>query len=97
MVDEGLTKGMIEWCTGHALRYHLDLDQYIKLQDGTWNFNKNQLLASEKNISVLGLGNIGMEVAKSLRDFGFSVSGWSNQKKVEIISGIARKKPLRLT
>ncbi|PQM66165.1 MAG: glyoxylate/hydroxypyruvate reductase A [Rhodobacteraceae bacterium] len=83
MVDEGLTKGMIEWCTAHTLRYHLNLDHYIKTQDGAWSFNKNQLLAFERNISVLGLGNIGMEVAKSLRDFGFSVSGWSAQKKFE--------------
>jgi len=83
MVDEGLTKGMIEWCTAHTLRYHLNLDHYIKTQDGAWCFNKNQLLAFERKISVLGLGNIGMEVAKSLRDFGFSVSGWSAQKKLE--------------
>ncbi len=83
MVDEGLTKGMIEWCTGHVLRYHLNLDHYISVQDGRWNFNKTQLLAFDRNISVLGLGNIGLEVAKSLRDLGFSMSGWSASEKSE--------------
>ena len=83
MVDEGLTKGMIEWCTAHTLRYHLNLDHYISVQDGRWNFEKTQLLAFEKNVSVLGLGNIGLEVAKSLRDFGFSMSGWSASEKSE--------------
>ncbi|NNF92067.1 MAG: glyoxylate/hydroxypyruvate reductase A, partial [Boseongicola sp.] len=27
MVDYGLTEGMIEWCVGHTLRHHLDMDQ----------------------------------------------------------------------
>lgn len=81
MVDEGLTKGMIEWCTGHVLRYHLDLDHYVREQKGVWAFTKNQPLASDRNIAILGLGNIGMEVAKAIRAIGFSVSGWSTQKK----------------
>ena len=25
MVDDGLTRGMVEWVTGHVLRYHLGL------------------------------------------------------------------------
>ena len=33
MVDPGLTAGMVEWVTGHVLRYHLDLDRSLITQD----------------------------------------------------------------
>ena len=83
MVDEGLTSGMVQWCLAHILRYHLDLDHFIQIQDGTWSINKNQLLPYERNVSILGLGNIGMQVARAIRDLGFNVSGWSTQNKRE--------------
>ncbi len=83
MVDKGLTNGMIQWCIAHVLRYHLNLDYFIKIQDGNWNFNENQLLPYERKVTILGLGNIGMQVARSIRDLGFDVSGWSTQEKRE--------------
>ncbi len=36
MVDPGLTRGMVEWVTGHVLRYHLGLDIDITRQDTEW-------------------------------------------------------------
>ena len=74
---------MTQWCIAHVLRYHLNLDEYIQIQNGSWNFNKNQLLPHERNISVLGLGNIGMHVAKSIQNLGFNVKGWATQDKRE--------------
>ena len=36
MVDPGLTKGMVEWVTGHVMRYHLGLDTDITRSDARW-------------------------------------------------------------
>ena len=83
MADEGLIIGMSQWCIAHVLRYHLNLDEYIQIQNGSWNFNKDQLLPHERNIAVLGLGNIGMHVAKSIQNLGFNVKGWATQDKRE--------------
>ena len=36
MVDHGLTRGMVEWVTGHVLRHHLGLDAHIHGLNGEW-------------------------------------------------------------
>ena len=38
MVDPGLTKGMVEWVTGHVLRHHLGMDRDIMRTDTKWDF-----------------------------------------------------------
>ena len=81
MVDTGLTQGMVEWVTGHVLRHHLDLDRYIKVQDGIWRNNTYPPLASDRNLTILGLGELGLSCAKTLSDLNFNVHGWSRSKK----------------
>ena len=80
MVDPGLTKGMVEWVTGHVLRYHLDLDIDITRTDAKWE-PRTPPLASERSIVVLGLGALGHAVTQSLLSLGFNVSGWSRSEK----------------
>ena len=81
MVDTGLTQGMVEWVTGHVLRHHLDLDKYIKVQDGVWRNNTYPPLASDRNLTILGLGELGLSCAKTLSDLDFKVHGWSRSQK----------------
>ena len=81
MVDTGLTQGMVEWVTGHVLRHHLDLDKYIKVQDGIWRNNTYPPLASDRNLTILGLGELGLSCAKTLSDLNFKVHGWSRSQK----------------
>ena len=81
MVDTGLTQGMVEWVTGHVLRHHLDLDKYIKVQDGVWRNNTYPPLASDRNLTILGLGELGLSCAKTLSDLNFKVHGWSRSQK----------------
>ena len=59
MVDDGLTEGMVEWCVGHALRHHLGMDTHIHGQDGVWRGGVVPPLASERPVTVLGLGALG--------------------------------------
>lgn len=83
MVDFGLTQGMVEWVTGHVLRYHLGLDIDITRRDAKWE-PRDQPLARERGVTIFGLGALGQAVAEALVGLGFDVSGWSrSQKAVE--------------
>jgi glyoxylate/hydroxypyruvate reductase A len=81
MVDEGLTRGMVEWVTGHVLRYHLGIDAHLAGQDGVWRNGVIPPLASERGVGVLGLGELGRAVATALAGLGFDVEGWSRRPK----------------
>ncbi len=80
MVDEGLTRGMVEWVTGHVLRHHLDIDTYIHGQDGTWRRDIPPL-AGDRPLTILGLGTLGQACASALTSLGFPVTGWSRSVK----------------
>lgn len=86
MVDHGLTEGMVEWCVGHTLRHHLGLDQDILRNDARWQPHVPPL-ARDRRVTVLGLGELGREVALALKRLNFDVAGWSRSAKD--IPGIA--------
>ncbi len=79
MVDPGLTAGMVEWVTGHVLRYHLDIDRSLATQD-RWD-PVVPPLAQERPVTVLGLGALGAACATALAQLGFPVTGWSRSAK----------------
>ncbi len=81
MVDqEGLTQGMVEWVTGHALRHHLGMDAHIVNPDRNWNCTPPKI-AQDRPVTVLGLGALGLACAQSLAALGFPVTGWSRSAK----------------
>ncbi|MDX1780773.1 MAG: glyoxylate/hydroxypyruvate reductase A [Thalassovita sp.] len=80
MVDYGLRQGMVEWVTGHVLRHHLDIDFFLRHQEGDW-LPKVPPLARDRRVTVLGLGELGSACAKALAGLDFSVSGWSRSPK----------------
>lgn len=82
MVDEGLRQGMVEWVTGHVLRHHLGMDAHILGQDGIWR-NGAPKLASERPVTMLGLGEMGLNSALALTALGFPVTGWSRTRRDE--------------
>ncbi len=75
MVDPGLAAGMSEFCTGWAMRAHLGMDSYA--QDGEWRNSVVPPLASDRGVTVLGMGELGRAVAAMLRGIGFQVTGYS--------------------
>ena len=85
MVNPGLTQGMVEWVAGHTLRHHLGMDRHILTQDGSWDQTVPPL-ASERRVTVLGLGALGAACAQTLAALGFDVTGWSRSQKT--IDGI---------
>ncbi len=80
MVDPGLTRGMVEWVTGHVLRHHLGMDTDIQRSDAKWE-PRTLPLAEERSVVVLGLGALGAAVCTALLGLGFRVSGWSRSPK----------------
>lgn len=82
MVDEGLSRGMVEWVVGHAMRYHLDIDFFQTHQDGVWRQAGHvPPLATERAITILGIGALGAACATTLAQLGFKVTGWSRTPK----------------
>ena len=80
MVDPGLTTGMVEWVTGHVLRYHLGMDAHIVNPDHRWE-PEAPPLARERDVVILGLGALGTACAQALLGLGFRVTGWSRSAK----------------
>lgn len=75
MVDPGLTRGMVEWCLGWALRMHLGMDRYA--QDGVWRNHVLPPLAPERKVTVLGAGALGGAAARAMVQVGFDTAVWS--------------------
>ena len=95
MVDYGLRQGMVEWVTGHVLRHHLDIDFFLRHQEGDW-LPKVPPLASDRRVTVLGLGELGRACAEALAALGFTVSGWSrNPKQIDGIDCHSGQEGLR--
>ncbi len=80
MVDPAMTQGMVEWVVGHTLRHHLGIDAHILASPGDWR-SVAPPLASQRRVTVLGLGELGKACALTLANLGFSVSGWSRSEK----------------
>jgi len=78
MVDPGLTQGMVEYVTGHALRMHLGMADLR--QDGVWE-PVIPPLASERPVAMLGLGALGAACGQALAGLGFPVMGWSRRPR----------------
>lgn len=81
MVDGGLKSGMAEWVAGHCLRYHLGLDAHIVNPNAEWRSGMAPPLAEDRNIGILGLGELGQACAATLNCLGFNVAGWSRSMK----------------
>lgn len=80
MVDPALTAGMVEYVCGHVLRYHLGLDRHLHARPGDWDPTPPPL-AHEREVTVLGLGELGAACAHALVALGFRVRGWSRTRR----------------
>lgn len=88
MVDPGLSQGMMEYCLGWVMRAHLGMDHYA--QDGIWRGGQVPPLANERNVTILGMGELGRQLARALLALGFQVTGWSTSgRPVEGVHSLA--------
>ncbi|HWL59122.1 MAG TPA: glyoxylate/hydroxypyruvate reductase A [Paracoccus sp. (in: a-proteobacteria)] len=89
MVDPGLAHGMAEYCAGWAMRLHLGMDG--QHQDGIWRGGRFPPLATQRSVTVLGMGEMGRATAAALAGLGFRVTGWSHSGRpvpgIETLAG----------
>jgi glyoxylate/hydroxypyruvate reductase len=75
----------------HVLRHHRHLPAYMLAQQRAEWISLPRLRASERTVGVLGLGTIGLAVAKTLAAHGFKIAGWVRTPRphgeIEIFSG----------
>ena len=81
MAEDGMTDGMSDYFTGHAMRYILDIDRAIaQSADGVWQ-KYTPRLARQTTVGILGLGVLGQATAAKLTALGFAMHGWSRSQK----------------
>ena len=82
MVDEGLTRGMVEWVSGHVLRYHLGIDAHLNGQDGVWRNGVIPPLASRPlRRRARPRRASAARWRAALAGLGFDVHGWSRRPR----------------
>ena len=81
IVDPVQKHGMLEYILWGILNYQRNFEQYRKSQDDKQWRPITQRPASDTQISLLGLGEIGAYVAEKLAQFGYTVHGWSRSQK----------------
>lgn len=88
IVAPDLTAMMCEFVTMATLGLHRDLVGYIAQQRSQiWQMAMIPPAAADRNVSVLGLGELGQAALKALQPFGFRLSGWA--RTFHDIEGVA--------
>jgi glyoxylate/hydroxypyruvate reductase A len=98
LVDPDLVNRMSEYCALAVLRYHRNADAYDAFQrERKWKALSGEPAGAERAVGILGLGEIGRDLASKLTPFGFRLAGWSRTPKqmrhVESFHGDAGFKP----
>ena len=86
MVDPQLTAMMSEYSLLYILRFHRRVEEYEAQQRGHRWTVLPQPLALERTVGILGLGELGSDLAGKLLPLGFAVAGWS--KSAKSIAGV---------
>jgi len=81
LVDPGMVAAMSETVLAHVLDWHRHHYYYRIEQEARRWHRLNQHLASDRTIGLLGLGELGSDVARKLGALGFNLVGWSRRPK----------------
>jgi glyoxylate/hydroxypyruvate reductase len=81
LVDPGMVAAMSETVIAHVLDWHRHHYYYRAEQEARRWHRLKQYLSSDRTIGLLGLGELGSDVARKLDALGFNVVGWSRRPK----------------
>lgn len=82
LVDPDLVNRMSEYCALAVLRYHRNADAYDAFQRARqWKALPNEPAGASRRVGILGMGEIGRDLAAKLAPFGFRLAGWSRTAK----------------
>jgi glyoxylate/hydroxypyruvate reductase A len=81
LVDASLTRTMVDYARTAVYRYHRKFHLFERhSRDRNWVFIP-PTLTGDTSVGILGLGELGREIALALQRDGFKVSGWSGTPK----------------
>jgi glyoxylate/hydroxypyruvate reductase A len=81
LVDDGLTRMMIDYAKTAVYRYHRKFHLFERrMQDREWTYVP-PTLTQATSVGILGLGELGAQIALALHAEGFEVTGWSRTEK----------------
>lgn len=81
LIDPGMVAAMSETVLAHVLDWHHHHYRYRAQQaERQWRRRK-QYLAADRTVGILGLGELGADVARKLGALGFNVAGYSRRPK----------------
>jgi glyoxylate/hydroxypyruvate reductase A len=82
VIDEGLTTQMSEYVVMHTLM-HLRRHTLYNAQQRAkiWRDHRDQPLARDVRVGIMGYGTLGQDAAHKLKMMGFNVAGWSRSIK----------------
>ncbi|QHI97216.1 glyoxylate/hydroxypyruvate reductase A [Xylophilus rhododendri] len=87
VVDEGLTRGMVEYVMWAVLHFHRGFDLALR-QQRSHRWSRPPLRpAGECRVGIMGLGALGRSVAARLLAEGYRVGGWA--RGAHAIDGVA--------
>ena len=81
LVDPGMVAAMSETVLARVLDWHRHLYRYRAQQAARIWQPLPQRLAAERSVGLLGLGELGRQVAQRLLQFDFRLCGWSRRPK----------------
>lgn len=82
MVDESITRMVVEYVTMAVLSLHRNLHIYVDQQRRcTWHEIVPQPQSTDRRVSVLGMGVLGQAALLKLQNFGFQLSGWNRSAR----------------
>ncbi|GGP24742.1 2-hydroxyacid dehydrogenase [Silvimonas amylolytica] len=81
LTDAGMAQQMIEYVLFGVLRFQRNMDGYLRQQREVLWRPLPQRAAADVRISVLGMGELGAQVAQTLVRLGYPVTGWSRTPK----------------
>ena len=77
MIDPGLTEGMSEFALLQVLHHHRRMPEFNAFQRQRQWKPLYAPLARERRVGIMGMGVLGRDAARHLRQVGFRVAGWS--------------------
>lgn len=81
VVSPSLVQQMKEYILGTTICIQRNFVHYVRQKDqGKWQPH-NHPLAADLDIGIMGLGRLGLPVARHLAQAGYEVAGWSNSSK----------------
>ncbi|WP_440999481.1 2-hydroxyacid dehydrogenase [Fodinibius sp. SL11] len=81
VVSPSLVQQMREYITAAVLNIQRNFVQYLRQNDqGRWQPH-NHPLATDLQVGIMGLGELGRPTAKQLAQMGYQVSGWAQSDK----------------